>query len=209
MNFLKKFKDLLFESLIDNKKLIIVLAILFLICFAGAWILSEGPVSKSMSQIQNYSASNNPMEQGVSPVDLFINNEWGGIVTYIASIFFGIFAIFGIVYNGVNLGMVGQMFSQAIPNGGLRFIVYIIPHGIFEITATVIQSAAGVVLFLFIWRFIKAWRSSKKASDAFEQTKKILIQSIMLMIFATILLLIAAPIEAYVSVPLSDFIVGP
>ena len=210
MNFLKKFKDLLLESLIDNKKLIIVLAILFLICFAGAWILSEGSVNKSMSQIQNYSASNNPMEQGASPVDLFINNECGGIVTYIASIFFGIFAIFGLVYNGVNLGMVGQMFSQAIPNGGLRYLVYIIPHGIFEITATVLQSAAGIMLFLFIWRFIRVLMSSEThgASEAFEKTKKILIQSLVIMIFSTILLLIAAPIEAYFSVPFSEFLVG-
>ena len=116
-----------------------------------------------------------------------------------------------LAYNAVNLGVIGQLFNQAIPNGGLRYIIYLIPHGIFEITATVLQSVAGVLLFLFIWRFIKAWRNSNTsgASQAFEKTKKILVQSIILMIFSTILLLIAAPIEAYFSVPFSEFIIGP
>ena len=99
---------------------------------------------------------------------------------------------------------------ELIPNGGLKFLVYLIPHGIFEITATVIQSVAGILLFMFIFKFIKAWRSSQTqgASDAFDKTKKVLIQSIMLMIFAAILLLIAAPIEAYVSIPFSQLILG-
>ena len=146
-----------------------------------------------------------------SAVGILIQNEWGGIVTYAASIFFAIPAFIMIIYNGINLGFMGQLFSQAIPNGGLKYIVYLIPHGIFEITATVLQSVAGILLFLFIWRFVKAWRSSQTqgASDAFDKTKKVLIQSIVLMIFAAILLIIAAPIESYISVPFSDIIVGP
>ena len=91
---------------------------------------------------------------------------------------------------------------------GIMYLVYVIPHGIFEITATVLESVAGILLFLFIWRFIKAWRTGNGVSEAFEKTKKVLIQSIMIFIFSTILLVIAAPIEAYVSVPLSAFICG-
>ena len=125
-------------------------------------------------------------------------------------VFFAIPAIIVLIYNGVNLGFTGQLFNQIVPNGGFRYIVYLIPHGIFEITATVLQSVAGVLLFLFIWRFVKSWRSELTlgASDAFDKTKKVLIQSIVLMIFATILLLVAAPIEAYISIPFSEFIVG-
>ena len=110
----------------------------------------------------------------VSAVDIFIQNEWGGIVTYIASVFFAIPAIIVLIYNGVNLGFTGQLFNQIVPNGGFRYIVYLIPHGIFEITATVLQSVAGVLLFLFIWRFVKSWRSEQTlgASDAFDKTKK-------------------------------------
>ena len=210
MNILNKFKDLLVESLKDNKKLIIGLYVFFIICFIGAWILSSGPISSSLSEIQNISSSTPAMNGDVSAVDLFINNEFGGIMVYVGSIFFGIFAIVSLAYNGINMGSLGQLFSQMLPNGGIRYLVYLIPHGIFELTATVLQSVAGILLFLFIWRFVRAMISSEThgVSEAFDKSKKALVQSVILMIFATILLLIAAPIEAYISVPFSELILG-
>ena len=156
MNILKKFKDLLFESLRDNKKLIIVFYVFFIVCFIGAWILSADAISASLSGIQNASSSTPTLDNTISAMDILINNEWSGILTYVGSIFFGIFAIISLGYNGVNLGMYGQLFSQCVPHGGLKYIVYLIPHGIFEITATVLHSVAGILLFLFIWRFIRA-----------------------------------------------------
>ncbi len=210
MNILKKFKDLLFESLRDNKKLIIVFYVFFIVCFIGAWILSADAISASLSGIQNASSSTPTLDNNISVMDILINNEWSGILTYVGSIFFGIFAIISLGYNGVNLGMFGQLFSQYVPNGGLKYIVYLIPHGIFEITATVLHSVAGILLFLFIWRFIRAMISKDVhgASEAFNQNKKVLIQSLIIMIFSAILLVIAALIEAYFSVPFSEFIVG-
>ena len=210
MNILKKFKDLLFESLRDNKKLIIVFYVFFIVCFIGAWILSADAISASLSGIQNASSSTPTLDNTLSATDILINNEWSGILTYVGSIFFGIFAIISLGYNGVNLGMFGQLFSQYVPNGGLKYIVYLIPHGIFEITATVLHSVAGILLFLFIWRFIRAMISKDVhgASEAFNQNKKVLIQSLIIMIFSAILLVIAALIEAYFSVPFSEFIVG-
>ena len=210
MNIFKRFFNLLVESLTDNKKLIIIMAILFLASFIGAWIFSSGPIGSSIAQIQNMSVSSPGMDQGTGAVELFINNEAGGILTYVGSIFFGIFAVVSLIYNGVNMGLIGQLFSQIIPNGGLKYIVYLIPHGIFELTATVLESAAGIMLFMFIWRFARALISSETqgVSEAFEKSKKILIQSLIIMIFTTILLLIAAPIEAYISVPFSELIFG-
>lgn len=210
MNILIRFKDLLVESLRDNKKLIIGLYVLFIVLFIVAWVLS-GDMMQSVLNRFPASGLRSPADMtGVSAAELFIHNEWGGIVTYVSSIFFAIPAIVILVYNAVNLGLFGQMFSNVLPNGALFYICYLIPHGIFEITAMVLQSAAGVILFRFIWGFVKAWRSSQTqgVSDAFEMTKGVLVQSIILMIFSTILLLIAAPIEAYVSVPLSEWIVG-
>lgn len=210
MTILKKCKDLLFESLKDNKKLIIGLYVFFIICFIGAWIFSSDAIGASLSQIQNASSSSPTLNNPLSAMDILLTNEWGGILTYVGSIFFGIFAIVSLGYNGVNLGLFGQLFSQYVPNGGLKYIVYLIPHGIFEITATVLHSVAGILLFLFIWRFIRAMMSKDVhgASEAFNQNKKVLIQSLVIMIFSAILLIIAAPIEAYISVPFSEFIVG-
>ena len=208
MSILVKFKNLLVESLTDNKKLIIGLYVLFIVVFILAWVLSASKISANLA---NATYSTGGVLDAFDALELFIHNGWGGIVTYVASVFFAIPAIVTLLYNAVNLGLLGQLFAVAIPNGAMRYIAYLIPHGIFEITATVIQSAAGIVLFRFIWRFIKSWRSSETqgASEAFEKTKWILIQSIVLMIFSIILLLIAAPIEAYVSVPFSEWLIGP
>lgn len=207
---LTKFKDLTIESLKENKKLIVGLYIIFIICFILAWILSADNIGAAVNSmgIANSTAQTPNMSSQVGALDLFIANEMGGIMTYLGSILFCIPAIVMLIYNAVNLGSIGQLFATISPKMGIMYIVYIIPHGIFEITATVLESVAGILLFMFIWRFIKAWRTSNGASQAFEKTKKVLIQSIVIFIFSTILLVIAAPIEAYVSVPLSAFICG-
>jgi stage II sporulation protein M len=115
-----------------------------------------------------------------------------------------------VLFDAFNLASIGAVFDSVMPNGGIMYIIYLIPHGIFEITGAILHSAAGILLFLFIWRFFKAWRSSDTngASDAFELTKKTLVQSVAIMVIAFILTLIAAPIEAYVSVPFSEFVMG-
>ena len=208
MNILIKFKDLVLESLKDHKKLIIGLYILFIICFIVAWILSGEAVNSVSSSLPTINGTNT--NTGLSATEIFIHNEFGGIMTYVSSVFFAIPAIVMIIFNGANLGTIGALFNTILPNGGIMYIFYLIPHGIFEITATVIQSTAGVLLFLFIVRFLRTWisKDSNGASDAFEKSKKLLIHSIILMIFSTILLVIAAPVEAYLSVPFSEFIMG-
>lgn len=208
MGILVQFKNLLIEALKDNKKLIIGLYLVFIVVFIAAFFISSDFVVKALSGIP---ASGETTGTGdFSAVELFIHNAVGGIVTYVGSIFFAIAAIVALLYNAVSLGAIGQLINQTTPNGGLIYITYLIPHGIFEITAMVLQSVAGVLLFLFIWRFIKAWRSSETQGfyDSFEKTKKVLIQSVVLMIFSMILLLIAAPIEAYVSVQLAGLLFG-
>ena len=212
MNILVQLKNLLMESLIENKKLIIGLYALFIIVFMIAWIYSSSHAAESISTLNaaNDTASSMGLSTTVSPVDLFITNEMGGIVTYIASIFFGIFAIVGLLYNALNLGALGPIMGYFSPGGSLQYIIYLIPHGIFEITATVLQSAAGILLFMFIYRFIMAivGKETRGLSESFEKAKKPLIHSLVIMVFATILLLIAAPIEAYISVPISELLLG-
>ena len=212
MNILTQFKNLLMESLSENKKLIIGLYALFIIVFIIAWIYSSSHATDMISTMQaaNDTASSMGLSTSLSPVDLFIQNEGGGIVTYIASTFFGIFAILMIIYNAFNIGILGPIIGHFAPGGGLQYIIYLIPHGIFEITATVLQSVAGILLFMFVYKFIRAimGKETQGLSESFEVAKKPLIQSLVIMIFAAILLLIAAPIEAYLSVPISELFFG-
>lgn len=208
METLIKFKDLTVESLKNHKKLIIGLYVLFIICFIGGWILSADVVNSALNS--TVPSNGTQLNSEINALDLFIHNEAGGILTYVASLFFAIPAVVMIIFNGANLGAAGALFNSLMPNGGLRYVIYLIPHGIFEITATVIQSAAGILLFLFILGFVRSVisKDTDGVSQAFDKNKKVLIHSIILMIFSTILLLIAAPIEAYFSVPFSDFIMN-
>ena len=215
MNFITTFKDLLVESLKEHKNLIIILYALLIITFIIAWIYVSGNTGEIMQNMQNAQTTTPTTTDtlGTNPLDLFINNAGGGIITYLASIFFGIFAVAAILYNGFNLGALGPVLSPYMAHGGLQYIIYLIPHGIFELTGTVIQSTAGIVLFQFVWRFLKNIirgdnGTRLSVNESFEKNKKVLIQSLVLLIFATILMLIAAPIEAYFSVPFSKWILG-
>ena len=212
MDIITKFKDLLIDSLKENKKMILVFYAIFFVSF----ILSAALVGGHMENVidDTPDSAGGSKDGNVTATELFLHNELGGIEVYIASILFGIPAIIVIIYNGVSLGLTGALLSHFMPKGWIQYIIYLIPHGIFEFTAMVIQSVAGILLFLFIVDFLKGLiRSEKngfkeKVIFSYEENNKRFIQSLVLMIFATILLLIAAPIEAYASILLSNFILG-
>lgn len=212
MDIITKFKDLLIDSLKENKKMILVFYAIFFVSFILSAALAGGHMENVIDDTPD--SAGGSKDGNVTATELFIHNELGGIGAYIASILFGIPAIIEIIYNGVSLGLTGALLSHFMPKGWIQYIIYLIPHGIFEFTAMVIQSVAGILLFLFIVDFLKGLiRSEKngfkeKVIFSYEENNKRFIQSLVLMIFGTILLLIAAPIEAYVSIPLSNFILG-
>lgn len=212
MDIITKFKDLLIDSLKENKKMILAFYAIFFVSFILSAALAGGHMENVIDDIPD--SAGGSKDGNVTATELFIHNELGGIGAYIASILFGIPAIIEIIYNGVSLGLTGALLSHFMPKGWIQYIIYLIPHGIFEFTAMVIQSVAGILLFLFIVDFLKGLiRSEKngfkeKVIFSYEENNKRFIQSLVLMIFGTILLLIAAPIEAYVSIPLSNFILG-
>lgn len=212
MSTLTQFKDLIFETLIDNKKLILIAYAIFIVSFILAAVFTGPLIDNALNDMPN--STDSSVDNDITATELFIQNERGGILIYIASIFFGIAAVLSLVYNGFNIGMDGSLLVNFMPKGWTQYILYLIPHGIFEISALILQSVAGILLFLFIWNFIKSFIKSEKngfkekALNAYEENKKKLIQSLVLMIVGTILLLIAAPIEVYISVPFSEFILG-
>ena len=212
MDIITKFKDLLIDSLKENKKMILAFYAIFFVSFILSAALAGGHMENVIDDIPD--SAGGSKDGNVTATELFLHNELGGIEVYIASILFGIPAIIAIIYNGVSLGLTGALLSHFMPKGWIQYIIYLIPHGIFEFTAMVIQSVAGILLFLFIVDFLKGLiRSEKngfkeKVIFSYEENNKRFIQSLVLMIFCTILLLIAAPIEAYVSIPLSNFILG-
>ena len=215
MNILIKYKNLLIETLKENKKLIGIIAALYFIIVIVTYFYSINLISS------NYAAFKSSMAPGLnttvhtSALDLFLNNSRTVLLNYILGIFFGIFPIISILTNSFALGAQAASFGFIQANGTLRYILYLIPHGIFEITGTILESVAGIILFKFVWRLLKDLIKGEgdgfkeKLSIAYQNNKRIFIQSFVLMIFCIILMLIAAPIEYYISKAFCNLILGP
>ena len=194
------------EAIVDNKRLILLMASVYLISIIVSGFFSS-QVWDTFSYQANAPGTPAPQHSTTdSPVDLFINNETAGIVTYLLSIFFGINAFVSLILNGTILGVLsGNVIAENPIYGISTFLAYTLPHGIFEIPACIFESVAGMLLFLFVFRFFKTIHSidassfKLKAKKSWEVNKVYLKQSIVLMIFCCFLLIIAAFVEAYIT----------
>lgn len=76
-----------------------------------------------------------------------------------------------------------------------------------KIPALIFESVAGVLLFLFIWRFLKTIDTTRndvsgfklRAKNSWKLNRIYLKQSIVLMVFSCFLLIVAALIEGHVT----------
>ena len=155
MNIITKFKDILIETLKENKKIILIFYIILIATAILTMILTKNSMAEKIQLMSSINPVGTHNMSGDNALSLFIHNELGAIETYITSVFFGISAIITLIYNGFTTGTYGNLFGMMIPNGFARYIIYLIPHGIFEYTATVIESVAGIILFKFVWNFLE------------------------------------------------------
>ena len=195
------------QAIVDNKRLIILMVALYVIFFIIGGILSSQVFDMFSSKVHTIGAHMTKSSALDPALELFIHNEYAGIQTYVYSIFFGIFAFVSVMLNGALMGVFGGLALTKGPVYGISmFIALVAPHGIFEIPANILESVAGVLLFLFIFRFFKTIYGIKdgssfklKAKKSWEVNKIYFKQSIVLMIFCCMLLIIAAIIEGHIT----------
>ncbi len=195
------------EAIVDNKRLIILMVALYVIFFIIGGILSSQVFDMFSSKVHTIGAHMTKSSALDPALELFIHNEYAGIQTYVYSIFFGIFAFVSVMLNGALMGVFGGLALTKGPVYGISmFIALVAPHGIFEIPANILESVAGVLLFLFIFRFFKTIYGIKdgssfklKAKKSWEVNKIYFKQSIVLMIFCCMLLIIASIIEGHIT----------
>ncbi len=93
---------------------------------------------------------------------IFKNNLVAATVLILSGSFFAIFPIFGLLINGVMIGVVLNMVSGISMSTLLVLVVGILPHGILEIPAIIIAGGFGIKLGL-VWLFpdknISRWQS--------------------------------------------------
>lgn len=140
--------------------------------------------------------------------DIFLNNLRVICAMFILGVAF-CFSALMLAFNGFFIG-----YYVASSPDFFSVLMYLIPHGIFELPSCVLACAAGFVLLNFILKFIKGLFSdvdesfSDKLRHSYAENFDKLKQSLILFAIAVVLMVIAGIIEAYFTVHIAQFILS-
>jgi uncharacterized membrane protein SpoIIM required for sporulation len=144
-------------------------------------------------------------EHGITTLSILTHNLQSLFITFLGGIV-GIITFLTLFLNGFIygsfLGYLGSNHVTSTTIGPLSpklFIIYTVPHGIFEITGFIIAGAAGFRLTKIIYNLL---RSDDGVNDHYEEFK----DAMALFIIAIVLIIIAAIIEANYTIPLGNYI---
>ena len=138
--------------------------------------------------------------------DIFFNNLRVICMMFIFGLIFCFSALI-LAFNGFFVGYY-VAFSQNLS----EVLMYIIPHGIFELTSCALACASGFILFNFIYKFIKTLLNQKdnsisdKLTNSFEESYDKLKHACIIFLISVILMMIAGVIEAYLTIPIAEFL---
>jgi stage II sporulation protein M len=143
-------------------------------------------------------------QHGITTLSILTHNLQSLIITFFGGIIgiitFGALFLNGFIY-GTFLGYLGsnQVSSSNLgPLSPKLFIIYTVPHGIFEISGFIIAGAAGFRLTKIIYRMLRG----DDPRDYYGEFK----DAMALFIIAIILITIAAIIEANYTLPLGNYL---
>ncbi len=140
--------------------------------------------------------------------DVFFNN-----ISIASRMFiFGIAFCFSAVILGFNGFFVGYYVASA--DNLLVVLLLIIPHGIFEFTSCILATAAGFILFNFLYKFLKTFLFQEnnsiinklKISVSLNFSK--LKQAVILFAISAVLMAIAGIIEVYFTIHIANYIMS-
>lgn len=192
----------------NERFLIISTVIFFASMFIGyalsgllAWIM--GGVLDSMKKQVSQG------ELQLTTFSIFLNNLKVAFFIYGGGLLFGIITAFFLFYNGVFIGYAASQYPLT------NFIIYTIPHGIFEIVGIIVAGAAGFKLAGVIVDIIKGLRHIQPEMSRSNQFNYLLNvyyddfkESLVLLAIAVILLLIGAFIEANFTLTWANYVTG-
>ena len=190
----------------ENKTaLISATAILFISLILGYYL--EPYLHSYMGPVLDEFAKR--VESGVIELtfqSLFFNNIQIVFAMFIYGFIFCFSALI-LAFNGFFVG-----YFVATTENLLLTSLLIIPHGIFEFSSCIIACASGFVLFNFVYKFIKSIHKQDDGSVmrilavAFSESFVKLKQAVILLIIASILMAIAGFVEAYLTLPIGEWI---
>ena len=191
------------EAFSENRKIFLLLAILFIINFILGDIFAD-----DISSILIPALREAMLEGNVTSIDAFnimIHNETAALITFIASIFFAVYAFIAISINGFVIGFMAG-YTVKSTQGLIMFLALIVPHGILEIPAFFCSCTSGILLFLFIFRVLRDKIRKNTFSEAYENNKKTIKHALILFAMAVLLFAVAALIEGFITPQIGNII---
>ena len=202
------FKNEIRSAFAENKTTIIVSTVILFASLILGYVLEPNlhsylnPVVEDLSQ---------RVKTGVIKLtftDIFFNNIRVVIAMFVFGLAFCISAII-LSFNGFFVG-----YYLATVDNLTNAMLLIVPHGIFEFSSCILACASGFVLFNFVYKFMKTLLKqennsvSEKLSNSFEASFDKLKQALILLVIASVLMAIAGVVEAYMTIPIANFIVS-
>lgn len=196
-------KDEIKEAFIENKRIFLILIVIFTIAFILGDISADEIASVLMPMLKDAMLKGN-----VTSIDAFnimIHNETAALVTLIGSIFFAVYTFLAIFLNGFVVGfMAGYTIHSTYDL--IIYIALIVPHGILEIPAFFCSCTSGILLFTFIFKVIRDKIHKNTFSEAYQNNKKTLKHVMVLFLIAVILFAIAALIEGFITPQIGNIV---
>lgn len=218
--YLEIFKDEIKLAFANNKMLLIISIILFVIpTLIGYFYANE--VGSYVKPIVD--AFEQQVEDGsitLTTSSLFMNNVTVAIILYALAALGGVLGAIVLANNGLFIGYYGVDFNI------WAYLALTLPHGIFEIPAIIIATTAGFILFSFILHFLWNLYSpdysyldifdpyfsdvkitvKERFAASFKKNQNKLKESFIFLCISVVLLIVAAFIEANITTPLAFWI---
>ena len=183
-------KEYVKEYFKRNKNLIIISLVILVLSSIFGVLVSEY-IKQTIMTVLHEMVNNFPRNQGVleEVIYLFLNNMRVDLMVILFGFFFSVISIAITVSNGIIIGFTSTLVSP------LAFIVGIFPHGIFELSASVIALTCAFIITKFEIRIIKGL-IDKRVKEAFNDNIFMIKDIILSFIVVFVLLVLAAIIEA-------------
>ncbi len=192
-----------------NETYFMASALMFISClfigYAFAGLLD--PIMSAM--LGNFKRRMVEGELQLTTLSLFLNNIKIALMIYAGGIFLGAVTAYFLISNAIFIGYTAAQFELG------DFIIYTIPHGIFEILGILIAGAAGFKLGHIVFKIIKGLMHIQSDFSASNQIKYLLEanwddfkDTLIMMAIAVVLIFIAAVIEANFTLSWASYMKG-
>lgn len=193
-NLTEIFSKRYLKEYISRNKSLILIAFFILIVSAVLGVVFKDIIREFVTEIFKNMISGLPENPTVydEAKFLFQNNIRANIIIMLGGLFFSIFSILAIIMNGL---IIGFTYTLVTP---IQFIVGIVPHGIFELPATVLSLVGAFLITKLEINLLDAL-FKRRLKEEIGESNEIIKDIVLTFIIILILLIFAAIIEAGVT----------